>query len=277
MFGGLFGRKKEKKMVRKDPQQKKAEVCSTVLLFVSLACNAVILCVFMCVQAMAVLNQLQLKYETDEKRIAHLDQEMKQIKLLLLKEKKKKKPDMRFIKRHLNSLKLKDKQMATYDSYLISVQKQIHNIQAQMSAAHTVELMKQTSTYIKANQPNVEEVEDVTSDLAEAMEDLDEVNNLIAEHGSTELEDEDVMDELENLLEGESEEEEEDVDVDLPEPKIATGSHAPELPAAPTTELPAVAQPAAAAPAPARVPVAVGTGGSSGGGDDEAELAAWFS
>ena len=63
---------------------------------------------------MALLNKLQLKQQTDEARIAHLEQEMKALKQLMLKEKRRKKPDKRVLMRHLNSLKLKEKQIATY-------------------------------------------------------------------------------------------------------------------------------------------------------------------
>jgi len=247
MFG-LFGKKKKKKPVREDPATKKAK-------------------------AMEVLNKLKMKYQTDEARLDHLEGEIKRVKKLLVTEKKKKKPDMRVIKRHFASWKMKEKQYDTYNNYLISTQKQIDSIETQMGAADTVALMKSSAAYIKANQPNVEEVEDVTSDLAEGVEDLDEVNNLIGEHANLGMDEDDMMGELEDMLDAESEEDE--IDVELPTPSAAV-STATELPDAPTADLPAVAEPTAAktAAAPKRVPIAVGA--SSTTNDDEAELEAWF-
>jgi hypothetical protein len=282
MFG-LFGKKKPKEeVVRRDPAQKKAE-------------------------AMQVLNKLKLKYQTDEERIEFLMQEIKRLKVKLLQEKKKKKPDKRVLTLHFNQWRLKEKQLETQISYQLSTQKQIISIETQISAGDMVANMKESARFIKMNQPSVEEVEDVTSDLTELMEDQEEVNTLIADQANTGI-DEDEMEGLLNELEDEDdleEGEEEDVDVDLPEP-TAGALRGPELPDAPTTDLPAVRKPVAAAAAraaPARVAVAVGSGGGGGGGGgsasasrsgaagggagaggggggaadaDEAELAAWF-
>ena len=151
-----------------------------------------------------------------------------------------------------------------------------------MGASDTVSLMKESQQYIAANQIDVDEVDDITAELMNEMDTLEEVNNLIAEHGSTGLEEDEVMDEVDQWLDGESEEEEEDeeVDVDLPEPQVAVGAGAAAMPAVPTTQLPAVEQVAAApARSPARVAVAVGAGGATASApadDDEAELAAFF-
>ena len=228
---------------------------------------------------MKVLNALKMKLQTDEARINHLEDEIKHVKKKLVTEKKKKKPDMRVIKRHFTSWKMKEKQYETYNNYLISTQKQIDSIETQMGAADTVALMKQSATYIKANQPNVEEVEDVTSDLAEGVEDLDEVNNLIGEHANMGMDEDDMMGELDEMLEGESEEDEVDVELPTPSAATATATHT-ELPDAPTAELPAVANPAVAqSTTPKRVPIAVGAASgpaSTAVDDDEAELAAWF-
>jgi hypothetical protein len=136
--------------------------------------------------------------------------------------------------------------------------------------------MKQSAQYIKANQPNVEEVEEVTADLTEQMDDLNEVNELIAEHGDTGLDEEEMMGELDELTESEDEVE----DVELPEPTLTTGERQADLPVVPTSELPSVAQPQADKRAPSRIAVPVGVGGGTtkdtSNVDDEAELAAWF-
>jgi len=247
----LFGKRKKKQPARKDPATKKEA-------------------------AMKILKRLKSKYNTDEQRIDFLQQEIKEVKKLLLKEKRKKKPDKRMLKRHFQSWKLKEKQMDTHLSYLTSTQKQIDSIETQVTASDTVELMKQSAQYIKANQPNVEEVEEVTADLTEQMDDLNEVNELIAEHGDTGLDEEEMMGELDELTESEDEVE----DVELPEPTLTTGERQADLPVVPTSELPSVAQPQADKRAPSRIAVPVGVGGGTtkdtSNVDDEAELAAWF-
>merc|ERR1711971_1334496 len=103
----------------------------------------------------------------------------------------------------------------------------------------SVAVMKQSAAFIKANQPNVEEVEDVTEALTEGMEDLEDVNNLIGEHANQGLDEDEMEGDLEDLLEEEDEEDE--IDVELPDAGLLPTA-ATELPDAPETSLPEVKQ-----------------------------------